>query len=657
MKKRLLFAFALSAGLALNARAQTYSPVTLSGFTQDVVADGSGTVASRTSIDADGASFALVALGYLNPSNQSPTSGLPANGTINSAVTSGLTYQLAPFTGNNSLRIASPGTGTLTFVTPQAADQVYVLATSGSGVSSVTITVNFSDNTNQVFTQSISDWYGGTNYAIRGISRVSRATNAIENSATDPRLYQVLLTLSAANTGKTIQSITFNKTSTTGVLNVMGVSIRTVASTLSTDAGITAIGAPNSGCNLTNQETISVTLKNFGTAPQSNIPVSYAINSGNQVNEVFAGPLAANSSVTYNFTTKADLSNAGNYSILAKTTLPGDLLTSNDALTKTISLSAPPAAPAVTASGPVLICSGGSVTLTASSAGTGATYQWYNNGNPITNATSPSYPVTASGSYTVKAAMNGCVGATSAATVVTVTANPTTPVVSAGGPTALCTGSSVTLTATSTTPGANYTWFQDGNVIAGATGATYTAAANGNYTATATVNGCGSAVSNSTLVTVTPKPAAPTITQSGFVLTSSSNTGNQWYKNGSQITGATTRTYSVTSNGTYTVTTTSNGCASNASTGVTITNTGLKDETANQQLSIYPNPSAGIFNISLPDAKAGKIVVTDLAGKVIATQQFPGQETSIDMQHASKGIYLVHLTTDGKSYIRRIMVE
>jgi hypothetical protein len=657
MKKRLLFAFALSAGLALSARAQTYSPITLTGFTQDVVADGSGTVAARTSIDVDGASFALVALGYINPSNQSPTSGLPANGTINSAATSGLTYQLAPYTGNNSLRISGTGTGTLDFVTPQAADQVYVLATSGSGVSTVTITVNFSDNTSQVFTQSINDWYGGANYALRGISRVSRATNAIENSATDPRLYQTLLTLSAANTGKTIQSITFNKTSTTGTLNVMGVSIRTVASTLPSDAGIMAISAPNSGCNLTNQETITVTLKNFGTNPQSNIPVSYTINNGMPVNEIFAGPLAANSSTTYNFNTKADLSNVGNYTIMAKTTLPGDQLITNDALTKSISLSAPPVAPTVTASGPTSLCNGGSVTLTASSAGAGATYQWYNNGNPITNATSPSYPVITSGSYTVIAASNGCVGATSAATSVTVTGNPSAPTITAGGPTGFCTGGSVTLTANSATPGATFIWFQNGNVIPGATSSTYTANASGSYTATASNNACSSPVSNNTDVTVSVKPATPIISQNNFILTSSSNTNNQWYKNGAIITGATNRIYNVTANGTYTLAVITNGCASNFSAQTTITNTGIADEAATQKVVIYPNPSNGIFNLSVPENKNGKIQVTDLAGKLITAQEFTGNETKLDLQQSPKGIYLVRITTDGQSIIRRIIVE
>src|SRR5688572_9574696 len=158
MKKTLLLAGALIFGF--KGFAQTYAPIALTGFTADVVANGSGTVASSTSTDLDAATYNLVALNYVNPTGQSPSSALPNNGLITSAVTStsGLTFQLAPYTANNSLLIGAPGTGTLTFATPQSADQVYLLLTSGSGISTVTATVNFTDATTQVFSGlSVSD--------------------------------------------------------------------------------------------------------------------------------------------------------------------------------------------------------------------------------------------------------------------------------------------------------------------------------------------------------------------------------------------------------------------------------------------------------------------------------------------------------------------
>src|SRR5688572_29804648 len=266
MKKLLLTISMLTAGWA--GMAQTYVPVTVTGFNADVVANGSGSATVSTTQAVDIANFSLASANFVNPSNQSPTLGLPNTGLINSAATPGLTFQMASYTGNNALRIPATGTGTLTFSTPTAADKVYVLALSGNGISTVTITVNFTDATTQVFTaQTINDWFGGTGFAIQGIGRVNRVTNVIENPAGDPRIYQKELVISAANKTKPIQSIVFNKTSSTGVLNVFGVSIQSAASTLAVDAGVTAITSPSTACNLSNQETITISVTNFGSTP------------------------------------------------------------------------------------------------------------------------------------------------------------------------------------------------------------------------------------------------------------------------------------------------------------------------------------------------------------------------------------------------------
>ena len=91
--------------------------------------------------------------------------------------------------------------------------------------------------------------------------------------------------------------------------------------------------------------------------------------------------------------------------------------------------------------------------------------------------------------------------------------------------------------------------------------------------------GCPSPESDPVTVTVNPIPATPTVsaggpttfTQGGSVtLTSSSATGNQWFLNGSLISGATNQTYSAASTGSYTVTTTANGCSSAASSDIAV---------------------------------------------------------------------------------------
>jgi hypothetical protein len=234
MKKNIthLLTLALSAlGLATAPLARAaYVPITISGYNADVVANGTGISTNSTTIGVDDSNYVFMAQDY----NPTGTSYLPTGGLINSAATAGVTFQLAPYAGNNSLRIPAgagtgTGSGTATFATPQSAGEVFLLATSGSGASLVNITVTFTDATTQVFTgQSVSDWYGGSSYAVLGLGRVQRGVENRENSSSDPRLYQIRLAISTANFAKQIQSISFAKTSTTGVFNLMGVTINSV---------------------------------------------------------------------------------------------------------------------------------------------------------------------------------------------------------------------------------------------------------------------------------------------------------------------------------------------------------------------------------------------------------------------------------------------
>ena len=113
MKKLLLTAFA-AAAFMLQAKAQTFSHATVpvTGFTADVIADGSGSASTSTTDNVDGGNYNLVAQNFVNPTNQTPTSYLPVSGLLTSivAATPGLTFQLAPYTANNSLRLTATAT-------------------------------------------------------------------------------------------------------------------------------------------------------------------------------------------------------------------------------------------------------------------------------------------------------------------------------------------------------------------------------------------------------------------------------------------------------------------------------------------------------------------------------------------------------------------
>ena len=137
------------------------------------------------------------------------------------------------------------------------------------------------------------------------------------------------------------------------------------------------------------------------------------------------------------------------------------------------------------------------------------------------------------------------------------------PSISYSGSTTICQGSSLQLT---TAAGYQYQWKKDGVNITGATQNTYGASQTGAYSVIVTANGC-TRPSNTVNVTVNPLPTKPTISVSvnplapgGSILTASSGTTYQWYKNGISLAGKTNETLSVTSTGTYTVTNTVNNC-------------------------------------------------------------------------------------------------
>lgn len=238
------------------AFAQYYHPVAVSGFTQDVIANGVGNASSSTTASVDAVDYAYVAKDFqATATSPALTYGLPVSGQFMSVVgtTPGLTYQLASYNSSNALKLnAVSDSGTLTFNTPTAAFNLYFLATGGSGSGVVSAVVNFTDGTNQTFTSlSVGDWYDQTNFAIQGIGRIKITTNALEDGGgTNPRIYQIPLAISATNQSKTIQNITFSKTSGTGFINIFGVSANRFTTCLAPTA-VTASAVTVSSATLT----------------------------------------------------------------------------------------------------------------------------------------------------------------------------------------------------------------------------------------------------------------------------------------------------------------------------------------------------------------------------------------------------------------------
>jgi len=102
------------------------------------------------------------------------------------------------------------------------------------------------------------------------------------------------------------------------------------------DLAALALIDPVDGCELSAAETITITIENEGTAPQSGFPVRYRVNGGPVVTETFTGTIPALSLANYTFATPANLSAIGPYTIETWTALVGDESSFNDSLTSVV---------------------------------------------------------------------------------------------------------------------------------------------------------------------------------------------------------------------------------------------------------------------------------------------------------------------------------
>jgi len=249
----------------------------------------------------------------------------------------------------------------------------------------------------------------------------------------------------------------------------------------------------------------------------------------------------------------------------------------------------------------VSICQGANATFTIAAAGGTLTYQWKKNGNSISGATNTTYTITGvsetdQGQYscTVNGSCGTPVTSQNAPLQVSAPAQFTTQPANAVG----CEGTNATFSVAVSNPaGVNYEWAKDGGTIqnggrfSGATSTTLTItgilpADQGNYSCRAIVAICQSTViSNTGNLTINPKPVittqpsnktASTGTSTNFsVVATGNNLTYQWKKGTTNINGATTAIYTITSaqksdEASYSVVITNN-CGSVTSAGATLT--------------------------------------------------------------------------------------
>jgi hypothetical protein len=286
----------------------------------------------------------------------------------------------------------------------------------------------------------------------------------------------------------------------------------------------------------------------------------------------------------------------------------------------------------------VSVCPGVSATLTASGA---STYTWDTgaNGNILVVSPSVATTYTATGTNTA--------GCSSQKTVSVGIINPKLNIISTT--TVVCPGTQVNLTAVG---GSNYSW----NI--GATGNAIfdTPSASTVYIVTGITNtlGMNCPTTGSIAITVHPLPAvtataARTEMCKGEknVITAGGASTYQWN------TGSTSNTISLTGvvSTTLTVTgTDANNCTNTASVVVTVNKcTGIEQQASLGSVQIFPNPTKGIFTVTLNSASPSTVKVYNAAGKLIRDLNVNSDAVVIDIEKEANGIYIVDILQNGET--------
>jgi len=315
-----------------------------------------------------------------------------------------------------------------------------------------------------------------------------------------------------------------------------------------------------------------------------------------------------------------------------------------------------PAVP-VNAGADQLRCNTNSVTI-----GTGATsglvYSWTPaTGLNFSNVAQPSASPSTTTSYVVTAT-DSQTGCTKKDTVI-VYVNSVPAVYTVNQTKQCLSGNNFVFNVSNSFSGSTYLWdFGDGTPVSALQNPSHIYAANGNYIVKLKVMaGAGCVDSSTQTVTVGPL-AAPVANINGTALQSSYSSGNQWYLNGTAITGATGSSYIPVSSGNYTVIATVNGCSSTVSNTVTYNITSLLELEREWMLRVLPNPVQSELFITHSGRDQLQLQVYDLSGRTMLIQPAIASSFKVDISSYAPGSYIVSLKNKrtGKEY-RKLIVK
>ncbi|MDP4261860.1 MAG: gliding motility-associated C-terminal domain-containing protein [Bacteroidota bacterium] len=576
MQARLLLpaiVFFLFYGIDLPA--QNFSPVAVTGFNQDVIAEGGPSSLATTTFPLDGVTTSnmIIYTAAFRAFAGFSGGGIPDNGIISDGAGS---YQLAPYTGNNALLLQRTQSGDLNFVTPGQYSKLRVLCFSAEGASLVNATVFFTDGSSTAYISnySLADWfYGTTNTVITGYGRCKRVAGppyGEEAFPVNPKMYYIEISLSCADQAKTIARINFANSSPGPTGFIYPNSIFFAISGIPYSQTITPVIIPSDCSGPNGSISLNVTGSSgpysffWNTNPQQVgatatglAPGSYhcVIADANGCTTTYDGIVTLNNNATMTAIANppaicpgATVQLGANVTAPLTTftwrpgNLPGQSVSVSPTTTTTYTVNASnaigcsssaqvtvivnpvPAAPVINN---VTVCSGGNAILQVLNPQTGETYDWFANatgGTPVATGTSYTINnVVLNATYYVETKnASGCTSTTRTPVTIIVNANAALP--AAAGIT-VCPGDDALLQIQNPQPGFTYDWYSaatGGTLLS--TNTSYTVnnvnAVTTLYVDAITTNGCPSISRSPVTIDLFQPLATPVVTVSNVSFSS-----------------------------------------------------------------------------------------------------------------------------------------
>ena len=172
----------------------------------------------------------------------------------------------------------------------------------------------------------------------------------------------------------------------------------------------------------------------------------------------------------------------------------------------------------------------------------------------------------------------------------------------------------------------------------------------------AAVNGCDAGQVRLFSATVNALPPRPAITVRGdTALVSSVASGNQWFLNGTAISGATGQSYRPLAVGQYTVQVTQNGCVSPSSEAYNRIVTAVDDPVV-YGIRVFPNPVTDRITIVNSSRNPVRARLYSLTGQQLMTKEDISDTYQFDTAGLPAGCYVV-LITDEHRAMRKLIVK